>query len=117
MLRVPQTWVAFWGFFAFSVCVWATVDRYLWTVLQHGEAERGDERPQFGRRRGVRRGVGQWVLAWVGREVLAFPIWGWAVGGGVSVVWRGRRFWVGVDMKVHEIGGRWDGEIGREKLG
>lgn len=43
--------------------------------------------------------------AWVMREVLALPIWVWAVVGGVTVVWRGRKFWVGVDMKVHEIGG------------
>lgn len=45
----------------------------------------------------------------MGREVLAFPIWAWAVVGGVTVVWRGRRFWVGTDMKVHEIDGQGDG--------
>lgn len=45
----------------------------------------------------------EWLQAWVGREVFAFPIWIWAVVGGVTVVWRGRRFWVGMDMKVHEI--------------
>lgn len=83
--------------------------------MQHGGTDAGDERPSFGRIRGKRRGVGQWFLAWLGREVLAFPIWAWAVVGGVTVVWRGRRFWVGVDMKVHEVEGRGGRESGREK--
>ncbi len=121
VLGIPQTWLAFWSFFIFSVSVWAAADRYLWTLLQHGgakpEAEAGDERPRFGRVKGERRGVGQWVAVWVGREVLAFPIWAWAVVGGVTVVWRGRRFWVGVDMMVHEVEGEGERENGREKVG
>ncbi|KAF2198540.1 hypothetical protein GQ43DRAFT_443250 [Delitschia confertaspora ATCC 74209] len=51
-----------------------------------------------------RRSFPQWFPFWLGRELLAFPIWFWAVWGGVTVTWRGRKFWVGVDMKVHEIG-------------
>lgn len=82
------------------------VDRYVWSMLQHCGSDAGDERPSFGRTRGERRGLMQWVLAWLGREMLAFPIWAWAVVGGVTVVWRGRRFWVGTDMKVHEIEGQ-----------
>ncbi len=117
ILGVPQTWLAFWTFFISSVCIWAIADRYLWTLLQHGGTDAEDERPSFGRVRGERRGWGQCFLAWLGREVLAFPIWAWAVVGGVTVVWRGRRFWVGVDMKVHEIEGDGGGEGGREKLG
>lgn len=31
------------------------------------------------------------------------PIWTWAVYGGARVEWRGREFWVGMDMKVHEL--------------
>jgi ceramide glucosyltransferase len=27
----------------------------------------------------------------------------WAVFGGVTVVWRGKKFWVGMDMKVHAV--------------
>jgi ceramide glucosyltransferase len=34
---------------------------------------------------------------------LALPIWTWAVYGGARVEWRGREFWVGMDMKVHEL--------------
>ncbi|OAP57759.1 hypothetical protein AYL99_08497 [Fonsecaea erecta] len=50
-----------------------------------------------------RRSFHIWLLAWLGRESLAFPIWTWAIWGGTSVTWRDRRFWVGLDMKVHEI--------------
>lgn len=106
MSGIPQTWLGFWMFFIFSVCVWAVADRYLWTLLQHGGTEAEVERPSFGRVRGERWGWGQWLVAWVGREVLAFPIWAWAVVGGVTVVWKGRRFWVGMDMKVHEVEGQ-----------
>lgn len=52
----------------------------------------------------------------MGRETLALPIWVWAVVGGVSVIWRGRRFWVGVDMKVHEIGEGTESDREREKV-
>ena len=101
-LHIPQTWTAFFILFLLSVIIWASVDRYVWNLLQHRGTVDG-ERPRFGRMEGEKRGLGQWVLAWLGREVLAFPIWCWAVVGGVTVVWRGRRFWVGTDMKVHEI--------------
>lgn len=71
-------------------------------MLQSSNPEPGRS-PPFAKRVSEKRGWGAWVIAWLGREVLAFPIWAWAVVGGVTVVWRGRRFWVGVDMRVHEI--------------
>ena len=52
-------------------------------------------------------------MGWVGREVLAFWVWVWAVVGGVEVDWRGRKFWVGWDASVREIEGRED--EGRER--
>ena len=78
-------------------------------MLQHGGSEDA-ERPIFGRARGEKRAGKQWLLAWCGREALAFPIWLSAVFGGVTVAWRGRRFWVGLDMRVHEIGDKMDGK-------
>ena len=84
--------------------MWAAVDRYVWTLLQHGGTSEAD-RPSFGRTRGKKRGLQEWILAWLGREILAFSIWAWAFFGGVTVVWRGRKFWVGMDMRVHEIEG------------
>lgn len=52
---------------------------------------------------GARRNFREFVFAWLGREVSALPIWVIAFWGGVTVEWRGRKFWVGLDMKVHEI--------------
>ena len=37
------------------------------------------------------------------REALTLPIWTWAIWGGVTVVWRDKKLWVGLDMKVHEV--------------
>ena len=31
---------------------------------------------------------------------------------GTTVIWRGRRFWVGVDMRVHEVVEKNTGDIG-----
>ena len=52
----------------------------------------------------------RWVLVWLGREALAFPVWAWAFWGGANVQWRGRRFKVGVDMRVRETGSSKDAE-------
>lgn len=88
---------------------WMLVDWIVYRRLQSvGTVERRRETPAWVLG-GGRRGWREWGLAWVGREVLAGPIWAVAVWGGVGVVWRGRRFWVGVDMKVHEFR---DGEEG-----
>lgn len=109
VLGIPQNWTAFFAVFAVSIGAWAVVDRWVWNMLQHGGSEDA-ERPIFGRARGEKRAGKQWLLAWCGREALAFPIWLSAVFGGVTVAWRGRRFWVGLDMRVHEIGDKMDGK-------
>ena len=114
-LSIPQSWSAFWIIWLLNVIGWVVGDRYIWTLLQHGSTI-PTGRPIFGRAPGARRPLGQWLLAWLGREILAFPIWLWAVWGGVTVVWRGRKFWVGTDMKVHETVGSVkarDGEVGK----
>ncbi|CAF9930649.1 hypothetical protein IMSHALPRED_008242 [Imshaugia aleurites] len=112
-LSIPPTWLAFFAIYISSVVTWAAIDRYVWGMLQYGGTAES-ERPFFGRTRGTRRGVKEWVLTWLGREVLAFPIWAWAFFGGVTVVWRGRKFWVGMDMRVHEIEGD-AGDAGKRK--
>ncbi len=81
---------------------WMGVDYTTWKILQGGSTVEG-RGPGFvagWKKRGAR----EWFLGWVGREGLAFWVWLWAFFGGVEVVWRGRKFWVGVDMRVHEIG-------------
>ena len=112
-LGIPQTWLMFFAICLSSIVTWAAVDRYVWGILQYGGTAEL-ERPSFGRARGERRGLKEWILAWLGREVLAFPIWVWAFIGGVTVVWRGRKFWVGMDMRVHEIEGE-DGDAGKRR--
>ena len=90
-----------------SILGWMLVDWHLWHVLQSGATYGDDEgEPAFAQR--TQRRKSWWmdrVVAWIGREALAFGIWVWAVIGGVEVVWRGRRFWVGWDASVSEIDG------------
>lgn len=106
-LGIPQTWLAFSTIYLTSIIIWATIDRYVSSMLlYHGGNSQPAERPLFDRTatgKGRRRSLKEWIFAWLGREVLAFPIWAWAFFGGVTVVWRGRKFWVGMDMRVHEI--------------
>lgn len=105
--HITPTWSAFWTLWVLGVLAWMGVDYLVWRKLQAWSTVEG-KGPEFlaGRRR--RRGT-EWMLGWIGREGLALGVWAWAVFGGVNVVWRGRRFWVGIDMRVHEID---DGEDG-----
>ncbi|KAF2021150.1 glycosyltransferase family 21 protein [Aaosphaeria arxii CBS 175.79] len=128
---VSQTWSAFAVVWLLSMSAWCLVDYIQYLLLHSTKTIEVDEHtPDFilpqrlnapvststsktpllntdyrtpslldGRRRTFR----QWWFAWVGRELSAFPIWTWAFWGGVTVEWRGRKFWVGLDMKVHEI--------------
>lgn len=99
--HIPPTWVSFTSIWLLNMLSWMTVDYLVWARLQRAKAIEGDC-PEFLRARRKRK-FSEWFLGWVGREGLALGIWSWAVLGGVTVVWRGRRFRVGVDMKVHEI--------------
>lgn len=106
VMHIPRTWATAAIFWLLSVSVWAFADWSLYCKLHSGASIEVDgDTPPFARpsRKGSRRPFIEWLLAWLGREVLAFPIWAWAVLGGVTVAWRGKKFWVGMDMKVHEI--------------
>jgi ceramide glucosyltransferase len=103
---IPPTWIAFAIFWLCSVSAWCLVDRTLYLLLHSGRSiETDDDTPAFALppQEGRRRSFSDWLFAWIGREALALPIWIWAVYGGARVEWRGREFWVGMDMKVHEI--------------
>lgn len=105
-LGIPRSWLAFFVLWFLGVVTWAAVDWVVYQKLQSGASiELDDDTPFFARPPpgGRRRNFKEWSLAWLGRETLAFPVWAWAVLGGTTVVWRGKKFWVGVDMKVHEI--------------
>lgn len=105
---VPQSWLAFLAFWILSISIWCVMDWRLYNLLHSGSSMIFDEHtPAFARPQsnidGRKRTFGEWLPAWLGREALAFPIWFWAFWGGTTVEWRGNKFWVGVDMKVHEI--------------
>lgn len=106
VMHVPQTWTMAALFWLLSVSVWAVTDWTLYRKLHSGASIEVDgDTPPFARpsRTGSRRPFKEWLLAWLGREALALPIWAWAVLGGVTVTWRGKKFWVGMDMRVHQI--------------
>ncbi|KAL8921185.1 MAG: hypothetical protein Q9172_004147 [Xanthocarpia lactea] len=102
-LGIPRTWSAFLSLWLLSIIVWCAVDSQVWQLLQNNGVSDTDGNMASWVRRKRKVKWTEWLLAWVGREAFAFPIWLWAVVGGMTVVWRGRRFSVGVDMKVHEI--------------
>lgn len=104
-LGIPQTWSALAWCWALVVGVWMLVDRAVFKRLHAGLSVLVDENtPSFAR--GASRGgaekrqFGEWLLAWLGREILALPVWTWAVFLGTGVNWRGRRFRVRSDMTV-----------------
>ncbi|KAJ6155740.1 hypothetical protein N7470_006306 [Penicillium chermesinum] len=105
-----QSWTAFFSLFALSIALWILVDWTLYIILHSGRAIEVDkDTPPFARLTRTdpshitRRPFVQWLSAWLGRELLALPIWLSAVYGGVTVVWRDRQFKVGFDAKVREI--------------
>ncbi|THD00404.1 hypothetical protein EYZ11_000131 [Aspergillus tanneri] len=101
------TWTAFVSCFCLSIVAWILLDWTLYIKLHSAKTVELDaDTPSFARtpRGGItRRTFGQWFTAWLGREMLALPIWLTAFYGGVTVTWRDRRFRVGLDMKVREI--------------
>ena len=103
---IPQTWLAFGLLWLMSASIWMFVDTLVYKRLHSGATLEIDHdtpsfvRPPLG---GSRRSLGQWASAWLGREFLALPIWTWACLGGTTVMWRGRKFRVNLDMRVVEI--------------
>lgn len=108
-LPLPK-WILFILFWLLSVTLWCLIDRTQYVFLHSGATVEVDsDTPDFARpsspaSRSRARSFSEFVLAWLGREALAGIIWVRAFWGGTGVVWRERRFWVGVDMRVHEVG-------------
>lgn len=104
-LGIPQTWASWAMCWTGAIAFWIAHDRVLFGRLHAGHSVQiGEHTPTFARgtaRGGTeRRRFGEWFLAWLGREFLAFPIWAWAVLLGTSVSWRGEKFRVKSDMTV-----------------
>lgn len=100
---LPQSWSALGAYWLCGVTLWMLMDRLVFNRLHAGRTIEIDENtPAFARGsfRGAaeKRPFGQWFLAWLGRELLALPIWTWAVLLGTTVNWRGQEFRVRSDM-------------------
>ncbi|KAF7868393.1 hypothetical protein EAF04_004925 [Stromatinia cepivora] len=105
-LGVPQTWLAFTIVWLSNVIAWMTLDWFVYANLHSGASIELDENTPFFAQppqRRSRRPFIEWASAWLGREILALPIWTWACLGGTTVMWRGKKFRVNLDMKVVEI--------------
>ncbi|KAL4902392.1 hypothetical protein BDW74DRAFT_169581 [Aspergillus multicolor] len=103
-----STWSTFFTFIGASILTWSLIDWTVYIMLHSGRTvERDENTPSFALppRRTTRRLFRYWLAAWLGRETLAFPIWFWAIWGGMTVTWRDRQFRIGLDTKAHEIGG------------
>ncbi|KAL4787831.1 hypothetical protein BJX76DRAFT_317773 [Aspergillus varians] len=103
-----STWTAFFIFFGLSILAWIFVDWTVYIMLHSGKTvDRDENTPVFVRppQGTTRRHFRHWLAAWLGRETLAFPIWFWAIWGGITVTWRDRQFRIGLDTKAHEIEG------------
>jgi len=109
VLGISQTWPAVASCWLSAVAVWIAVDWFTYRKLHACQSVEADENtPAFARGTSRRGGVEarpflSWLLAWAGREVLALPVWTWAVLLGTTVTWRGQRFAVRMDMSVVEI--------------
>ncbi|KAL4740045.1 histone acetylation protein-domain-containing protein [Aspergillus similis] len=107
--KTLATWTTFFTFVGLSILTWSLIDWTVYIMLHSGKTvERDKNTPSFAcpPRGTTRRRFRYWLAAWLGRELLAFPIWFWAIWGGMTVTWRDRQFRIGLDTKAHEIGDR-----------
>lgn len=105
---IPQTWAATASLWAAGVAAWMACDRAVHARLHSCACVGADgDTPFFARGAAAAstRGLAEWVPAWLGRELLALPIWTWAVLLGTTVTWRGKSFRVRSDMSVVALDG------------
>lgn len=118
-LHIPQTWPMFSVIYLTTLTSWILTDRAVWKLLQSWTGLPHDYKTPIPVFVGAARNRSwkSWLRGWSGREILALPVWMWAVFCGTSVVWRGRGFWVSLDMKVHAMGkeGEERGKEGKHK--
>lgn len=108
-----STWASFGALWLLSIVCWMAVDWTVFLLLHSGRTVETSAPgqdisvPAFARPLAnalkARRKFTSWLFAWLGREALALPIWTWAIWGGTTVTWRDGKYWVGLDMRVHEI--------------
>ncbi|PFH63389.1 hypothetical protein XA68_12353 [Ophiocordyceps unilateralis] len=108
-LSIPSTWKAAGLLWAALVTLWMAADYFTFRMLHSGASVEVDKRtPRFARGTSHKEGTTfrpwtAWLLTWMGREIMAFPIWTWAVLLGTTVSWRGRTFHVNWDASVVDM--------------
>lgn len=108
-LGITQTWTAMGGYWFIFVTTWMLADWAVFCRLHSARSIEMDENtPAFakgtrGSQRVYTRFFLEWLPAWIGREVMALPIWTWAVLLGGTVNWRGKTFKVHYDTTVDEL--------------
>lgn len=108
-LGIPQTWSTMGLFWLIFVTAWMLADWVVFCRLHSAKSIQIDEHtPAFakgttGPTRVYSRRFLEWLPAWIGREVMALPIWTWAVLLGGTVNWRGKTFKVRFNTTVEEI--------------
>lgn len=105
--NLSQTWLTLILAWLFSVSAWMFLDTLSYARLQSGVSiEFNSYTPSFVLQLKCckRRPFLQWVTAWLGRELLALPIWIRACLCGATVLWRGKRYYVEFDLTVSEAG-------------
>ncbi|POR33782.1 Ceramide glucosyltransferase [Tolypocladium paradoxum] len=108
-INIPQTWSTMGLIWTAAVLTWMYVDWTTFQLLHSGQTvEVNENTPQFSRGTSQPAGMPgrlfrEWFLAWVGREVMALPIWTWAVLLGTTVNWRGKTFHVRLDTSVVDL--------------
>ncbi|GJN75629.1 hypothetical protein PLICBS_009734 [Purpureocillium lilacinum] len=106
---IPHTWGAMASTWVVAVLTWMCVDWFTFRLIHSGQTVDVDQdTPHWARgtshHAGMpRRSFGEWILAWIGREFLALPIWTWAVLLGTTVNWRGKTFHVRLDTSVVDL--------------
>lgn len=105
-----QQWPSFFLLWFTSMFLWCLIDWTLYVKLHSAATVEVDAHtPVFAKSARSasqlsRRPFLHWLAAWITRELLAFPIWAWAVYGGSTVTWRSRSFQVSIwDTKAREV--------------
>jgi ceramide glucosyltransferase len=109
-LGIPQTWSAMGIIWLVFVTSWMLADWNFFCRLHSAKTFDADDAnmPFFakgpkGPVKVTSRAFHEWLPAWIGREVMALPIWTWAVLLGHTVNWRGKVFRVHSDTTVSAI--------------
>lgn len=104
---IPPTWPSMGLLWLMGVTIWMACDRATFQRLHCHTVEVDEHTPSFARGSSAegrsRRPFREWLPAWLGRELLAFPVWTWAVLLGRTVKWRGKSFKVRPNMSVYAV--------------